>query len=122
MQGVIRMTENKRFTVRDRWIKDNCIGKLLNFDFNTITDANLCCKLLNQLEYEKKQNGKIASRYIEENEQLKQQIKELQAKNDDIEWLKNNTVWEQMPSNIRTSFSTTTVENPYCDKRRIKKR
>ena len=73
------MTE-KRFAVRDGWIKDNCIGKLLNLDFNTITDANLCCKLLNQLEYEKKQNGKIASRYIEENEQLKQQVKDMKIR------------------------------------------
>lgn len=70
------MTE-KRFSVKDKWIKDNCIGKLLNIDFNTITDANLCCELLNQIEDEKKQNGKIASKFLEENEQLKQSIKEV---------------------------------------------
>ena len=64
------MTENKRFSVKDKWIKDNCIGKLLNIDFNTIIDANLCCDLLNQIEDEKKQNGKIASKFLEENEQL----------------------------------------------------
>ena len=71
------MTENKRFSVKDKWITDNCIGKLLNIDFNTITDANLCCGLLNQIEDEKKQNGKIASKFFEENEQLKQENKEL---------------------------------------------
>lgn len=67
------MTE-KRFTASDKWIKDNCIGKLLNIDFNTITDANLCCELLNQIETEKKNNGKLASKLLEENEQLKQQV------------------------------------------------
>lgn len=65
------MTENKRFTVDDKWIKDNCIGALLNIDFNTITDANLCCDLLNQIEKEKRNNGKLASKLLNENEQLK---------------------------------------------------
>lgn len=61
----------KRFTPSGRWIKDNYIDKLRNIDFNTITDRNLCCDLLNQLEDEKKMNGKIATKYFEENEQLK---------------------------------------------------
>ena len=65
------MTE-KRFTVRNNWIKDRYIGKLLNIDFNTITDANLCCDLLNQIEKEKRNNGKFASKLLEENKQLKQ--------------------------------------------------
>lgn len=65
------MTENKRFIVEDIWIKDNCIGALLNIDFNTITDANLCCDLLNQIEKEKRNNGKLASKLLNENEQLK---------------------------------------------------
>ena len=64
----------KRFTVDDKWIKDNCIGALLNIDFNTITDANLCCDLLNQIEKEKRNNGKLASKLLNENEQLKQNI------------------------------------------------
>ena len=68
------MTE-KRFTPSGRWIKDNYIDKLLNIDFNTITDRNLCCDLLNQLEDEKKMNGKIATKYFEENEQLKKELK-----------------------------------------------
>ena len=71
------MTENKRFIVNDRWIKDNCIGALLNIDFNTITDANLCCDLLNQIEKEKRNDGKLASKLLEENEQLKSTIKEV---------------------------------------------
>lgn len=69
------MTE-KRFTPSGRWIKDNYIDKLLNIDFNTITDRNLCCDLLNQLEDEKKMNGKIATKYFEENEQLKKELNE----------------------------------------------
>lgn len=62
----------KRFIVADRWIKDNCMGGLLNIDFNTITDANLCCNLLNQIEKEKRDNGKLATQLLKENEQLKQ--------------------------------------------------
>ena len=69
--GSAIMTE-KRFIVADRWIKDNCIGAWLNIDFNTITDANLCCDLLNQIEKEKRDNGKIANKLLEENEQLKE--------------------------------------------------
>lgn len=53
------MTE-KRYSVENRWVKDNCIDNLLNINFNTITDAMMCCDLLNQLN--------------DENEQLKQQM------------------------------------------------
>ena len=45
----------------------------------------------------------------EENEQLKQQIKELQYQNNDVEWLRNNTVWEQMPTN-RTTITKITYK------------
>lgn len=76
---------------------------------------------------------KDARELEKENEQLKSENYRLQEEvnrlsklcfefQDGAEWLRNNTVWEQMPTNIRTSFNTTTVENPYCDKRRIKKR
>ena len=64
------MTE-KRYVVKGNWIEDRCIGKLLNIDFNTITDAVLCCDLLNDIENKKAEYGKIASKYLEENEQLK---------------------------------------------------
>ena len=76
------MTENKRFIVKDIWIKDNCIGALLNIDFNTITDANLCCGLLNQIEKEKRNNGKLASKLLEKNEQLKNKIDVLEDDNE----------------------------------------
>ncbi len=73
------MTENKRFTPSGRWIKCNYIDKLLNIDFNTITDRNLCCDLLNQIEDEKKMNGKIATKYFEGNEQLKKENEYLKS-------------------------------------------
>ena len=38
----------------------------------------------------------------EENEQLKQLINDKE-----VEWLRNNTVWEQMPTNKRTVTKTT---------------
>ena len=65
------MTE-KRYVVKDKWIEDSCIGRLLNIDFNTITDVNLCCDLLNRIEKEKRDYVKLASKLLEENEQLKQ--------------------------------------------------
>ena len=69
----MKMTE-KRYVVKGNWIEDRYIGKLLNIDFDTITDAVLCCDLLNDIENKKAEYGKIASKYLEENEQLKQQI------------------------------------------------
>lgn len=87
------MTE-KRFSVKNNWITDNYIGKLLNIDFNTITDANLCCGLLNQIEDEKKQNGKIASKFLEENEQLKNELEKLSYANEDL--LEEKRIWKQM--------------------------
>lgn len=42
------MTENKRFTTWGNRIKRN--GKLLNINFETKTDAKLCCKLCNQMD------------------------------------------------------------------------
>lgn len=67
----------ERFIVKGNWIEDKCIGKLLNIDFNTITDAVLCCDLLNQIEKEKRNNGKIANKYLEENELLKKSVNNL---------------------------------------------
>ena len=70
------MTE-KRYVVKGNWIEDRCIGKLLNIDFNTITDAVLCCDLLNDMENKKETYGKIASEYLEENMQLKSENQRL---------------------------------------------
>ena len=44
---------DKRYEVKHNHIHDNHIGKILNIDFNTKIDAELCCKLLNQKENEK---------------------------------------------------------------------
>lgn len=45
--------ENKRFTVWGNRIKRE--GKLLNINFETKTDAKLCCKLCNQMDKEKQE-------------------------------------------------------------------
>ena len=66
------MTENKRFISSGNWIKDNNIDRLLNIDFNTTIDRDMCCKLLNQLEDKKSEYVKISDKYFEENKQLKQ--------------------------------------------------
>ena len=44
----------------------------------------------------------------EENEQLKTQLKDCEKRVTDkeVEWIRENTVWEQMPSNKRTYTST----------------
>lgn len=68
--GDNKMAE-KRYVVKDNWIEDRYIGKLLNIDFNTITDAVLCCDLLNDMENKKMEYVKRSSKYLEENELLK---------------------------------------------------
>ena len=35
----------KKYTLVDKWIRDNDIGKLLSIEFNTISNAKLCCEL-----------------------------------------------------------------------------
>ena len=49
-----------------------------------------------------------------ENEELKAQLKDCEKRVTDkeVEWLRNNTVWEQMPSNKRT-FITTSAKEDY---------
>lgn len=71
------MTENKRFIPSGRWIKDNTINRLLNIDFNTTIDRDMCCKLLNHLEDKKSEYVKILDKYFEENKQLKEENAEL---------------------------------------------
>lgn len=80
------MTENKRFIPGGRWIKDNNIDRLLNIDFNTTIDRDMCCKFLNRLEDKKSEYGKIADKYFEENKQLKEENKELRQDNDIKFW------------------------------------
>ena len=76
----------ERFVVKGNWIEDRCIGKLLNIDFNTNADAVLCCDLLNNIENKKLENGRIATKLLEENEQLKKENKELRQDNDIKFW------------------------------------
>ena len=105
INGGYGMTE-KRFTAWSNKIRKN--GKLLNINFETKTDAKLCCKLCNQLDKDNQEyidkldeifkwykeyydeaildtkmgwneNNKI-SKLKKENEQLKKEKKELQSK------------------------------------------
>lgn len=48
-----------------------------------------------------------------ENEQLKTQLKDCEKRVTDkeVEWLRENTVWEQMPSNKKTFTSTSVKED-----------
>ena len=75
----------KRFTI-DK--KGGVYYLFDNGDLITISDGKSICDLLNTLH--------------EENQLLKQRL----AEQSDVEWLRNNTVWEQMPSNRRTFIST----------------
>ena len=81
------MTENKRFISSGNWIKDNNIDRLLNIDFNTTIDRDMCCKLLNQLEDKKSEYVKISDKYFEENKQLKEENKELEKENEQLKQL-----------------------------------
>ena len=78
------MTE-KRFTIEKKggmfYIFDN--GNLI-----PVSDGQPICDLLNTLH--------------EENQLLKQRLVE----QNDVEWLRNNTVWQVMPSSHRTYTST----------------
>ena len=73
------------------------IGQVGNVDINCLNDI---ANRLNDL--------------TEENEQLKAQLKDCEKRVTDkvSQWLRNNTVWEQMPSNKRT-FTTTSVKEDY---------
>ena len=57
-------------------------------DTDVIVNYQYICNLLNNLH--------------EENQLLKQRL----AEQNDVEWLRNNTVWEMMPSSYRTYIST----------------
>ena len=85
-------------------------------------------QLKSELDYFKAKNGSLETGMFnleKENEQLKSELDYwkkrallLEHKYDEgsaVEWLRNNTVWEQMPSSIPTSFSTD------CGKRKVKK-
>ena len=52
--------------------------------------------------------AEYVDRLQEDIKQLKAQLKDCEKRVTDkeVEWLRNNTVWEQMPSNRRTFIST----------------
>ena len=62
-----------------------------------------------RLEKSKMEFANELGRVIDENEELKQQISyyEKLITDKEVEWLRNNTVWEQMPTSKRTVTKTT---------------
>lgn len=81
----------KRFTIDEEGnITDTETDRTLYVE-NKYTECNYFLKLLNQLS--------------EENEKLKAQLKDCEYRITDkeVEWLRENTVWEVMPSSHRTS-------------------
>jgi|GEM_PF-3276904 len=58
-------------------------------------DLKKACGVLNEQQMSINQVKK-------ENEQLKQRVMEL----DDLKWIRENTVWEQMPTRARTCTKT----------------
>lgn len=75
--------------------------------------TNDCKRKNEQLKQELKTKEVIIDKQYEElqrlkkeNEQLQQQIKELKSSNEAIKWVRENTVWEQMPTNRRTYTKT----------------
>ena len=84
---------------------------------NVIDEVMSCGVLLNQLWKQTRRFEKHNERLEKENEQLKSENYRLQEEvnrlskltcelQDETEWLRNNTVWEQMPSNRKTFTKT----------------
>lgn len=73
------------------------IGSIMDNETGGYLSYSQCITALNNL-HEKNQTLKA------ENMMLKQQLKE----QDDVKWLRENTVWETMPTSRRT-FSTTSL-------------
>ena len=114
----------KRFT----WLKKDVYAPQIVIT-DSLTEEDLtptdCYELLNELAEENEQlksgyavakdNITELRRLKLENKQLKKENKKLkeeldyyknQCIDENVEWLRNNTVWEQMPSKIRTHTKT----------------
>lgn len=103
----------KRFEIKDSILKEGNViidnEKEYTFPVLDNTFNFMFCKALNELHEEKNrlllQNGTMEEEIeclSEENQFLKQRL----AEQNDVEWLRNNTVWEVMPSSHRTYIST----------------
>lgn len=92
--------------------------ELIDLNNNKFIDyGEECCNLLNE-QHETIQRLKqnidellfvnVEEELLNENERLKAQLndREKRVTDKDVEWLRNNTVWEQMPSNKRTFTKT----------------
>ena len=76
----------------EQLLKEN---KELRIQYNHIREQS------NEFHRIARENANRVGKLEKENEQLKQQLND-----NEVEWLRNNTVWEQMPSSKRTFTKT----------------
>jgi hypothetical protein len=123
------MTENKRFKVIN--ISENGMKglfKLGNDNLSVYDVARLLNELLEENEQLKSSNLEYEdalARFEEKNQQLKEEVdywkkRTLNRENeyaieDSVKWLRENTVWEQMPTNIRTFTKTVPLKKKELD-------
>ena len=122
-----RMWEEEYYIFDSEIISENEFDEKLEYeDYQAFADSMLGDEVvnkLNQLNDENKQlehrlaiseKANFVTALAKENEQLKAQLKDCEYRITDkeVEWLRNNTVWEQMPSNKRT-FITTSAKEDY---------
>lgn len=80
---------------------------------NELNDENIELHIQNDFLKEENQHMRDLVNENEqlksENEQLRNELKQILNDNE-FEWLRNNTVWEQMPSSKRTVTKSTSIE------------
>ena len=96
---------DKRFTIFGEWHKDNVIDEIRDNTGEFVTIGR-CVDLLNEneqlkgeLDYWKKRALLLEKKYDE---------------GDRIKWLRENTVWEQMPTNIKTKIKFSLPSTYQC--------
>lgn len=75
------MNENKRFVVNNDGEIIIDILSHIKYDTCYIEGVERICDKMNDLEEMRKRNGKIANRYLKENEELKKRVSDLQKEN-----------------------------------------
>ena len=107
----VEYVENQSFT-------DNLTGKIYWIDngldeivecLNNLHEENQALKKhIKVLDQSEEASIKYNLKLAEENQKLKEENKILRKNlsDKDIEWIRNNTTWEQMPSNHKTITKT----------------
>ena len=62
-------------------------GALLNIEFNTHTDAKLCCEFLNREQKEKTDYAKLADKFFHEKEELEKENHKLKKLESNHPWI-----------------------------------